>query len=224
MAEDTEEMTICAVKRFNATYVQIAAATVYSPIISPKRHEDQKLKKETVKRKNTSAIALGGICLALTLIFIFAGSIIPGIELTLFAISSLFVAVMIIESGVSAGAILYAAAVILGLVLVPNKLAMIPYAFFFGYYGIVKFFIEKLKNGIIQIVIKAVFFAFLLCISLLGFKELLLGSIRLPDCPTVILIIAGILIMLVYDYIYTLLINFYLKRIKNRGADNMKLS
>lgn len=178
----------------------------------------------TLKKSKTSTIALGGICLALTVIFMFAGSIVPGIELTLFAISSLFTAVMIMESGVKGGVIMYGAAVLLGLVLIPNKLAMIPYAFFFGYYGILKYFVEKLHSGILQIIIKAAFFAAVLCIGLIGFKELLLGSIHLPDYPVWLLIIAGILMLLVYDYIYTLLINFYLKRVKNRGADNIKLS
>ena len=182
------------------------------------------MKKDNQAKTKTQAIALGGICLALTVVFIFAGSIVPGIELTMFAISSLFVAVMIMESDGRDGVILYAAALLLGFILVPNKLAMIPYAFFFGYYGILKFFIEKLKNAVLQVVIKAAFFAVVMCVGLLAFKELLLGAISLPDYPTAILIVAGILMMLVYDYIYTLLINFYLKRIKNRGADNMKLS
>lgn len=177
-----------------------------------------------MKKSKTSTIALGGICLALTVIFMFAGSIVPGIELTLFAVSSLFTAVMIMESGVKGGVIMYGAAVLLGLVLIPSKLAMIPYAFFFGYYGIVKYFIEKLHRGSLQIIIKAAFFAAVLCVGLIGFKELLLGSIHLPDYPVWLLIIAGILMLLVYDYIYTLLINFYLKRVKNRGADNIKLS
>lgn len=177
-----------------------------------------------MKRNKTYTIALGGICLALTVIFMFAGSVVPGIELTLFAVSSLFVAVMILESGVKAGMLLYAAAVILGAVLIPNKLAIIPYAFFFGYYGILKFFIEKVHNAAVQLLLKACFFAAILCIGLLGFRGLLLGAVNLPDYPVAILIIAGILMLLVYDYIYTLIINLYLKRIKNRGADNMKLS
>ena len=144
-------------------------------------------------------IALGGICLALTLAFLFAGSVAPGIELTLFALSSLFTAVMLLESGVGAAALLYAA-------------------------GIFKFYVEKLHSGILQVIIKAAFFAAVLCTGLLGFKKLLLGSIHLPDYPVWILIIAGILMMLVYDYIYTLCISFYLKRIRRKGADNMKLS
>ena len=182
------------------------------------------MNRDNRKKSKTSSLALGGICLALTIVFVFAGSVVPGIELTLFAISSLFVAVMIMESGVRAGIILYVAAVLLGFILVPNKLAMIPYAFFFGYYGILKYYIEKLPKGFMQVLMKLAFFAIVMCVGLLAFKELLLGSIDLPDYPAAIMIIAGIVMMLIYDYIYTLLINFYLKRIKNRGVDNMKLS
>ena len=175
-------------------------------------------------KNKTSSIALGGICLALTVIFIFAGSAVPGIELTLFAVSSLFTAVMIMESGVRGGIILYAAAVLLSIVIVPYKTSVIPYVIFFGYYGILKFFTEKLGSALLQLAAKALFFAVVLCIGFIGFRELLLGSISLPDYPVWILIIAGVAMLLVYDYIYTLIINFYLKRIRNRGADNIKLS
>lgn len=169
-------------------------------------------------------MALGGICLALTLIFMFAGSIAPGIELTLFAISSLFVAVMIIESGLSGGILLYVAAVLLGAILVPNKIALIPYAFLFGYYGIFKYFIEKLKTVSAQLVSKVVFFAAILSIGMLGFKELLLGAVELPDYPVAVLIVAGVIFMMLYDYIYTLAINIYLTKVKGKGMDNFKLS
>lgn len=167
---------------------------------------------------------MGGICLALTVIFMFAGSVIPGIELTLYAVSSVFVAVMILETGVGGGVVLYAAAVLLGSVLIPNKLAIIPYAFLFGYYGILKYYIEKLPNGVVQVIVKAIFFAAVLSNGLLGFRRLLLGNINLPDCPVAILIIGGILMMLLYDYIYTLVINFYIKRVQRKGVDHMKLS
>lgn len=177
-----------------------------------------------MKRDKTFKMALGGICLALTLIFMFAGSVAPGVELTLFAISSVFVAVMILETGTGGGILLYAAAVLLGFIIIPNKLAIIPYAFFFGYYGILKFYIEKLQNAVLQIVTKAAVFALVLCIGLLGFKELLLGSIHLPDYPVYLLIAAGILFLLLYDYIYTMIINLYIRRIKNRGGDKFKLS
>ena len=89
-------------------------------------------------------MTLGGICLALTVISMYASSIVPGIELTLLAISSLFTAVMLIETGVGGALLLYGASLILGIALIPNKLAVLPYGFFFGYYGILKYYIEKI--------------------------------------------------------------------------------
>lgn len=177
-----------------------------------------------MRNKNTFKLALGGICLALTIVFMFAGSIVPGIELTLFAISSLFVAVMIMEAGVGGGIMLYAAAVILGLILVPGKLALVPYIFLFGYYGLVKYFIEKVRSGISQIIIKVIFFAAVLCIGFLGFKEILLDAVDLPNYPVVILIIGGVVLMMLYDYIYTLAINIYINKVQRKGVDNFKLS
>ena len=176
-----------------------------------------------MKKSKTFKLALGGICLALTLIFMFAGSIVPGIELTLFAISSLFVAIMILESGVSGAVLLYLAACILGFILVPNKIGIIPYVFLFGYYGIVKYFIEKLPKASSQLIIKAIFFAIVMCIGMLGFKELLLGAVDLPDYPVAILIIAGTVFMMLYDCIYTLIINFYVTKIQRKDIDNFKL-
>lgn len=177
-----------------------------------------------MKSKKAFTLALGGICLALTIIFMFAGSFAVGIELTLFAISSMFVAVMIIESGIGGGIILYIAAVIMGLMLVPNKVAIVPYAFFFGYYGIVKYLIEKLPNAAAQIIVKVAFFAVVLSVGLLGFKELLLEAIEMPVFPAAVLIIGGTLMLMLYDYIFTLVINIYMVKIKRKGADNFKLS
>ena len=75
---------------------------------------------------------MGGICLALAVIFMFGASFVPGIELTLFLISSLFTAIMIIETGAGGGALVYGGASLLGLVLIPQKVALVPYIFCFG--------------------------------------------------------------------------------------------
>ena len=89
--------------------------------------------------KKTFKIALGGICLACTVLFMFGASIVPGVELTLYALSSLFIAVMIIETGIKGGIGLYVAAILLGLLIVPKKLGILPYVCLFGLYGILKY-------------------------------------------------------------------------------------
>lgn len=174
--------------------------------------------------KRTYKLALGGICLALTLAFLFGASIVPGAELTLYAISSLFVAVMMIEFGIKGGAALYAAAVLLGLLIIPNKLGILPYACLFGLYGMVKFYIEKLRYPAGQIIVKILFFGAVLASALTAFRELVLGEIRLPDMPLGLLLAGGILMMLLYDLIYTLLIRIYKERVRREKKVEFHLS
>lgn len=173
-------------------------------------------------RKGTYKIALGGICLALTVAFMFGGSMVPGVEMTLYAISSLFIAVMIIETGVKGGIALYAAAVLLGLLIVPNKLGILPYACLFGLYGLVKYYIEKIRNPAGQVILKVMFLGGVVTVALMTFQGMLLGNINLPDFPVVILIIVGILFLLLYDVIYTLLIRIYRERFKRETAQNVQ--
>ena len=173
---------------------------------------------------NTFKIALGGIFLALTMVCLFAASIVPGIELTLFACSSFFTAFMILESGVGGAVLLFAAASLLGLIILPNKLAMIPFIFLFGYYGILKFFKEKIPGTIPQLACKVCFFAAVLSVGILGFMDLVSGGIHLPEAPAALLVIGGTLLMLLYDFIYSFVISFYIRRIQRKGIDEFKLS
>ena len=174
-------------------------------------------------RKETSTIALGGICLALTMVFLFGASFVPGIELTLYALSSLFVAVMVIERGPKSGLLLYAAAVILGLLLVPNKLGMLPYICLFGYYGVAKYYIEKSCKPAVQIIAKAVLFAAVLAIGLWGTKGLLFGNIDLPEYSAFIIFAGGIVMMMLYDAIYTFAIRIYREHVKREKVPEFKL-
>ncbi len=168
--------------------------------------------------------AFGGICLALTLVFLFGGTIVPGVDMTFFAITSLFTAVMIIETGVGGGLLLFAGASILGLFLLPGKVFMLPYIALFGYYPVVKCFIEKIKAPLLQVLCKCAFFACVLCVGLTAFAKVVAQSIHLPDYPVFVLIPAGILFLLLYDFVLTFLIRFYYRRFRGLGNDKLKLS
>ena len=174
-------------------------------------------------RKETNTVALGGICLALTIVFLFGASFVPGVELTLYALSSLFVAVMVIERGPKGGIMLYVAAVILGLILVPNKLGMLPYICLFGYYGVAKYYIEKLHSPAAQLAAKILMFAAVLAIGLWGTKGLLFGNVELPDYSAAIIFIGGIAMMMVYDVLYTFAVRIYKERFKREKAPEFKL-
>lgn len=169
-------------------------------------------------------MALGGICLALTIIFMFGASIVPSVELTLYAVSSLFIAVVIMESGVKGGVALYIAAILLGVLIVPDKVSVLPYACIFGLYGIVKYYIEKIRKPAAQVILKILFFAAAMTAALIALKGLLFGSRDLPNLPMWLLIIGGVLVLLFYDFIYTLLIQIYAKRFRKAERPRFHLS
>ena len=165
-------------------------------------------------KNHTKMIATGGILLALSVITLSGATMIPGIELTLFALSSAFVSIILIEFKHGAGWLFYIATVILSYAVSPNKAGLLPYTFFFGVYPIIKFYIERTRKlpQLAEILIKLVFSNAMFAAGFLLFGKLFTGSINLPDLAVPLIVIGAQLFFLVYDYILTLIIGFYLAR------------
>lgn len=178
----------------------------------------------SAKNKKTYSIALSGVCLAFAVICVSAASIVPGAEMTLYALSGIFTGVIILETSIKGGALFYVGAVLLSLVLSPNKVNVIPYIFFFGIYGFIKYFAEKAKSPLIQMVVKTAVFIAVFAIGFTCFKDLFFGNITLPDVSVWLLAIGGIALFVLYDYIFTLAIEIYRKRIKRESKKEIKLS
>ncbi len=159
-------------------------------------------------------MATGGVFLALNIIVLFLASYMPGVELTLYAISSFFVAFVIIESSVKGGLLFYASSLILAFVLVPNKAAVLLFGIFFGIYGIIKYTIEKTGKlpFLFEMTLKILFFNLSFGAGIYFFRELILGAIDLPEIGNILIILGAQIFFVGYDYIFTLVIGFYLKK------------
>ncbi len=73
-------------------------------------------------------VALGGLLLALTVVFMALGSIIETSTLFLLAAASFFVGIVVREFGLKAGGAFYLAAVLLGFITAPNKFYVLTFA------------------------------------------------------------------------------------------------
>ncbi|MDF2985825.1 MAG: hypothetical protein K0R50_1335 [Eubacterium sp.] len=153
------------------------------------------------------SITLSGILLAFTVICVFLAAVLPTSKLSLYAVSSLFMAVIVIEFGTRAGWAFYLASAILSALLVP-RLEVIPFIVFFGVYGLIKLYIERIHSRVLEYVLKLGYFNICLVLGLVFLKEIILNGVNLT-AP--VYIVAGILevVFIVYDYIYTLFIRFY---------------
>ena len=164
---------------------------------------------------NTKKIALNGILGALAVICLLLATILPTNRLSLYALSSFFIAIVIVEYNSMAGWLFYASTSLLALIIVPEKLGLVPYVIFFGIYGLVKYYIEKLDKLVIEYVLKFLYFNICAGIVLISVSKLF-GYVLTAKLPWWLLVIALEIVFFIYDYVYTLFIDYYRKKIKPR--------
>lgn len=171
----------------------------------------------TTRRNNnqtpSKVIALGGIFVALTVLLLYAQSIAPTGRLSLYALSSLFVSVIVIEAGIHAGWLFYLATSLLAFFLVPDKLDVLPYLVFFGLYGLVKHYTEKVSGRVVEYLLKYAFFNLCMILAFIMARTVLLGQIEIK-LSLWIVIPALELVFIIYDMVYSLFIQTYMERIR----------
>ena len=152
---------------------------------------------------------------ALNATFLYFAAVWPTGQLGLVALSSLFVAAAIIESGIAPGIYVFAASCAVGLLIIPYKTPVLLYMLFFGYYPVLKSLIERIGNSFFQWVLKlAVFNAsaiaawFFVKDLFLGFGDIVPGI--LPLC------LGGSAVFALYDFGFTKVIWFYINRVRNK--------
>jgi hypothetical protein len=158
-------------------------------------------------------VALGGILAALAVICLFFAATLPTARLSLYALSSFFVSVVILEAGVKAGWLFYAATVIVSIIVIPDKIGVFPYVIFFGLYGIVKYYIEKLGKLIPEYIIKFAYFNACFFAAVFFLKELFMVEVAVK-LPWGVIIAAFEIIFFIYDWVYTMFIDYYRNKIK----------
>ena len=154
-------------------------------------------------------IAESGLLVAFTVVLLYATSIIPISKLSVLTVASCLIPISIIRTSIKNTMLVYIAASILSFFLVPTNIA-IYYALFFGIYGIIKYFIEKLRNVPLELLFKLISFNILLGTAYLITKSLL--GIAIHNFSFWILWTALQGIFFVYDYALTLIISFFLSR------------
>jgi hypothetical protein len=165
-------------------------------------------------RLSAKSIALSGVMAAFVVVIVYLQSIYPTNKLSLMILASLFISIVVIEAGAYAGFIFYISTGILIFFIVPDKISFLVYVGFFGYYGILKYLIEMIDKRLLQILCKLVYFSIFIFVG-----YYFLGNIffpRIDFIPIYAIEIGLLLILMGYDYLYTLFIRLYYKRFKGK--------
>ena len=94
-------------------------------------------------------IVVCGVLCALAVLILYLGAMIEVLDLSMSAIASLLIVLIVIEMGHSYAWMTYIAVSILSVVLLPQKLAAIFFAVFMGFYPIVKSYIERIRSVVV---------------------------------------------------------------------------
>lgn len=159
-------------------------------------------------------VALSGVLLAFAMALLFLKTVIPVWDFTIYIFISFFTGIILQEGNDRWSWVYFSALVVLSLILPVNKLSFLLFYTFFGYYGIIKYYIEKLKTKYIGFILKIGLVNLALILNYLVAKSFL-PSIFGGVIQLYILIPVATVFIFIYDYIYTLAMVFYNSRIKS---------
>lgn len=153
-------------------------------------------------------IAYSGILLGLNIVLLLISNLISINTMFFMGLASLIISVIVMEYGVNTGVVFYIASIILSFVVMPNKAQWLLYILTFGIYGLVKYFIEKGRSIYTEVILKLIFANLVAVILYLILKNIVIIPIN------IITIIVYQVAFLVYDYVYSLFIEYYNEKIK----------
>lgn len=153
-------------------------------------------------------VALGGLLLALTIVFMALGSFIETSTLFLLAAASFFVGIVIREFGLGAGGAFYLAAVLLGFFVAPNKFYVLTFAamgfYILGIEAVWRWLAkrhEMNKRHLVFWIAKYLIFNIVYIPIVIIFRDMLFPQ-AVSDTMLIIVIIAGQIGLFVYDRAY----------------------
>jgi hypothetical protein len=159
----------------------------------------------------TGSISKGGMYTALSLILIYMANVSPTSKLSFLAVASAVIPLSILSTTIKNSIIVYVATSTLSLLL-GLRGAAVTYALFFGLYGFVKYYIERLRKLPLEWILKITFFnaCFLLIYFLYKLLVLHMPEVRLP---VYLLLIVLQIAFVVYDYAMSLIITYISRRV-----------
>ena len=157
-------------------------------------------------------IAKGGLFTTLTIIFLYISSIVPTSRLFFISLAAAIIPISIITTNIKNSVVVYAAASLLSLLLGLRGIAFM-YIVFFGLYGFVKYYVERLRKVVVEFALKLLFFNSCIYIIYSIYKVFTFG---LPKVNIPLYYATAILqvVFIIYDYVMTVLISTMYKRLK----------
>jgi hypothetical protein len=161
--------------------------------------------------RGAQRITLSAMTISLTLVCIYLASIVPAGSLGFLFLSSVFVAGLMVERESVLAVLSFVGTSLLGLLIVQDKLLILPYIFLFGHFGIAKEYLERIQDKILCWTAKLLYFNATMALMYFFAMRVLFPNLGFP---VYWLIIPAQLVFILYDWLYMRVVHFYMDRIR----------
>lgn len=163
--------------------------------------------------KKSGKIALGGMLSALSTAILWLGSLFPGYAIASAAAAGVVPAVAVVQNGTKTGFAVYGITSLLGLLILPQKNSAIWYLAIFGYYGVVKSYLERVQSQFTEWIGKVVLYTAVFAFMRFVLQSAFTAMSDLFPVGTTVLYVVGLACFVIYDIGFSRLIGLYLTRI-----------
>ena len=170
-------------------------------------------------KSKTRDLAFAGIITAFTVLVLVLESVIPTGRAGFLALSSFLLCAVYLESGMRWLMATYVASTLLALLLVADKIGLLPFVLLFGIYPVIKNLVERIRSIWLEWALKLAGFNILLLAGYAVFRPLLPAALTGSAyvIPAIAVFEFGFIL---YDLVFTQWIHFYLERISPRIRRN----
>ncbi|QUI20847.1 hypothetical protein HZI73_00330 [Vallitalea pronyensis] len=161
----------------------------------------------------TKQLAYLGVLLAMNQIVLLLSMVFPANTLVIYALAALMIGVVIVETNLKGGISFYIASSLLAFILAGDKIQILTYIGFFGFYSIAKYVIENFTHKkhvsmAIELLIKGILFNILLVIYYVAMRAI----VPIPNVWWIIPLAQ--IFFFAYDYCFGYFMVVYMRKIK----------
>jgi len=172
-------------------------------------------------KTKTFNVALCGVIASLSVVIMLSTALIPVATYAAPALAGILMAVLVIEINKKWALAAYLVASVISVLIVPDKEAVALFVIFFGYYPVLKQWVElNIANRWLQLVIKILCFSaaaivcYFIAIYILGIspEEFDIFGINLP----ILFLILGIVVFIIFDNALSGVIITYVNKLRDK--------
>jgi len=171
-----------------------------------------------LKLSASKQITLGAMCVALTVLSLYAAAVLPTMRIACYFLSALFVYIICAEHAFLCAFLIYIASGTVCFFLIPDKTALLPYLFLLGHFGIFRTFLSMhLKDPVAGLLIRLLYCNFFFALALLLAVFVFCFDLTSMDLPVPLWSLVPILqaVFLAFDLLYAAAEKYYLTHIRN---------